>query len=424
MKQSTGPTRSDRAFHLNKEEYATNSLSRALESGLITPEDAGLITDFIAELKSTSHIGPSRIYKLTLTLVNWRRHIGPYTANTIREIYQGITALSTATYQRSPPRWSATTTPAQKEQPYKQNTQHDYVKFLKRFYLWLIEQGHTQVTVSQIKKIQPPSWDPMTKNADDLLNEMEILAMLRSCQNSRDRAIIATLYESGVRIQELATLSWAQVTFDDWGVVINIDRKTGKKTCKPRYIRLVMAREYLSTWRDDYPFDPAGKAVVFLTSRNRPLQYGGIAKQIREIAERANIQKHVTPHLFRHSRITHLLQQGYSMSTIKLTMWGSLSTNMISVYGHLSNKDIDDEVLERTGVKPRDNEMPNAVAHHQCPSCYAINGPTSNFCGVCGRPLTAPAIASQNELMRFIESHPELVEILKRDANAVSVSTA
>ena len=57
-------------------------------------------------------------------------------------------------------------------------------------------------------------------------------------KNWGDRAIIATLYESGVRIQELATLSWSQVTFDEYGVIMNIDARTGKKTCKPRYIRL------------------------------------------------------------------------------------------------------------------------------------------------------------------------------------------
>jgi integrase/recombinase XerD len=215
MKHTPGPTRSDRPFHLTKEAYATTSMQRALESGRITPEDFRLIADFIGELKSTNHIGASRVNKLTQSLVNWRRFIGPYAENPIREIHRGITAFSTATYQRSSPHWKGVQKSVGKEHPYKQNTRHDYVKFLKRFYLWLIEQGHSTIPVTEIKKVHPPSWDPMTKNNDDLLTEDEILAMIRSCQSSRDRAIIATLYESGVRIQELATLSWAQVTFDE-----------------------------------------------------------------------------------------------------------------------------------------------------------------------------------------------------------------
>ena len=209
-------------------------MQRALESGRITSEDFGLISDFICELRSNNHIGSSRVNKLTQSLVNWRRFIGPYSENTIRDIHRGITTFSTATYQRSSPHWKGVPKPLGKEHPYKQNTRHDYVKFLKRFYLWLIEQGYSKITLSEIKKIQPPSWDPMTKNNDDLLTEKEILAMIRSCQSSRDRAIIATLYESGVRIQELATLSWSQVTFDECGVVVNIDRKTlGKDRYAP-----------------------------------------------------------------------------------------------------------------------------------------------------------------------------------------------
>ncbi|MGP8086313.1 MAG: tyrosine-type recombinase/integrase [Methanoregula sp.] len=371
MKNQPGPVRSDRPFHLANEKYAAASLRRALENGVITKEDAVLITDFVAEIKSTKHIGPSRFNKLTQALIVWRHYIGPYSDNTIRDIHRGIIALESATYQRfCPPYISEHARKPPREHPYKQNTRHDFVKYLKRFYLWLIEQGSTKITQAEIMKIQPPSCDPLTKNADDILSGDEILAMIRGCQNSRDRAIIATLYESGVRIQELATLSWSQLTFDEYGVIINIDARTGKKTCKPRYIRLVMAREYLSTWHDDYPFLPEGKALVFLTSRGRPLQYCGVAKQIREIAERVNIQKNVTPHLFRHSRITHLLQQGYSIQTIKLMMWGSLSSNMISVYAHLSNRDVDAEVLERNGIHVAQKEPANIVPVHQGPHCH------------------------------------------------------
>ena len=184
-----------------------------------------------------------------------------------------------------------------------------------------------------------------------------------------------------------------------------------------------MAREYLSTWHDDYPFMPEGKSLVFLTSRGRPLQYAGVAKQIREIAERVNIRKNITPHLFRHSRITHLLQQGYSIQTIKLMMWGSLSTDMISVYAHLSSRDVDAEVLERNGIHVPHQKPVNTVPVHQCPHCHSINGPTSNFCHVCGRPLNAAATASQKEVMEFIESHPDLMEIINRGSRYLTPET-
>ena len=90
----------------------------------------------------------------------------------------------------------------------------------------------------------------MTKTAGQMLTEDEVRAMIDACQTSRDRAIIATLYEGGFRVQELGTLTWAQVKFDDYGTVVNVDEKTGA----PRYIRLVTATQYLIQWKNDFPF--------------------------------------------------------------------------------------------------------------------------------------------------------------------------
>ena len=104
-------------------------------------------------------------------------------------------------------------------------------------------------------------------------------------------------------------------------------------------------------------------------------------------------------------------------------MWGSLSSNMISVYAHLSNRDVDAEVLERNGIHVAHKEPANIVPVHQCPHCHSINGPTSNFCHVCGRPLNATATASQKEVMKFIESHPDLMEIIRRESNRLTVET-
>ena len=109
-----------------------------------------LITDFVAEIKSTKHIGPSRFNRLTQALIVWRHYIGQYPDNTIRDIHRGIIALESATYQRfCPPYISEHARKPPRERPYKQNTRHDFVKYLKRFYLWLIEQGRAEYHASR-----------------------------------------------------------------------------------------------------------------------------------------------------------------------------------------------------------------------------------------------------------------------------------
>ena len=246
-------------------------------------------------------------------LVNWRRFIGPFDQNTADDIYQGIGKRKTTLYH---------------DRPIKQNTLRDYITFLKRYYVWLIKNQYSTIPVDKIKVIKPPGADTMTKTSEDLLTEQEVLDMLGACMNSRDRALIGVMYEGAFRIIEMATLEWQQVKFDQIGVVIN----TNKKTEKPRYVRLVSSVPLLAAWRKDYPYESTGENLVFITHQHRPLEHGQIALQVKKIAKRAGIKKRIHLHLFRHSRVTHLLNQGCSESVVKMMCWGSTGTKMLGNY--------------------------------------------------------------------------------------------
>ena len=63
------------------------------------------------------------------------------------------------------------------------------------------------------------------------------------------------------------------------------------------------------------------------------------------------MDKHLTLHLFRHSRITHLLQQGVSESVIKMMMWGTIETKMFRDYAHLNGDDTDREIFKLYGIE-------------------------------------------------------------------------
>jgi hypothetical protein len=232
------------------------------------------------------------------------------------------------------------------------------------------------------------------KTAEQMLTEAEVKRMIESCKISRDRAIIAMLYEGGFRIGELGKLRWDQVKFNDWNVVVNVNEKTGF----PRYIPLVMARPYLAQWKNDYPGEIHEQGYVFLTNnQHRQLQYAGVAKQLRVNAERAGIKKHLTPHLFRHSRITHLIQQGYNESIIKKMMWGNINTDMFAVYAHLTDNDIEAEIARKNGILSQtQKKAEHSLEPRQCSRCFVINAPTCNFCATCGLPLTEEY---QNEML-------------------------
>ncbi|MDT8357813.1 MAG: tyrosine-type recombinase/integrase [Methanomicrobiaceae archaeon] len=220
--QLRAPRRSDRSFHNVKAEYGDRTLDRAIDSGLLEPAEAELLREYIADLEATSGIGVSRANKIITILTRWRSFIDFYSDNQIGDLHRGISKFKQARYQGH---------------PYTQNTVREYLTFLKRFYRWLVRSGNSWIDLEEVDRIRPPAWDTMTKTASQLLTEEgEVGAMIDHCLNARDRALIAMLYEGGFRIIELGTLTWEQVQFDEYGMIVNVNCKTEKA----RYVRLVM----------------------------------------------------------------------------------------------------------------------------------------------------------------------------------------
>jgi site-specific recombinase XerD len=342
------PTRHVENFHGLKAEYAENSILRAVADGRMLPDDAKLIREFIAEMKATKGISLGRSNKLIYTLVRWRSFVGPYRTNTIADLYEGIERLKAARLPDG--------------MPFKQNTLRDFLAALKRFYLWLRENNYVNLPEKKLKGLQCVPADTMTKTAEQLLTEDEVRAMIDACMTSRDRALIAVLYDGALRGEEIGKLTWEQVKFDDYGAVLNVNEKTGH----PRHIRIVGAAPYLTAWKNDYPCILAPKGLVFLSPAHKPMTSDGISAQLKKIGKRAGITKRITTHLFRHSRITHMVIQRYNESTIKLSSWGNLNTNMFQTYVHLTGTDIDNEVLARQGIHRPESERSEAMDPRIC----------------------------------------------------------
>jgi hypothetical protein len=168
-----------------------------------------------------------------------------------------------------------------------------------------------------------------------------------------------------------------------------------------------MATQYLITWKNDYPARIHDDGLVFLTSHHKPMTYAGLATQLKKIAHRSGITKRVTPHLFRHARVTHLRQKGYSESTIMKMIWGNPNTSMLATYAHLTDADIDDEILSREGIKPPKIPGSGAMAPCQCANCGAVNTPTQSICSVCGQPLDEQVRKSIDRIKKEIETSDE-----------------
>ena len=334
-------------------------------------------------------ISPQRRYKIVYTLIGWRRFIGPFRTNTFPDLNSGIRRLREARIKGG--------------RPYRQNTVRDFIEILKTFYRRLSNRGYSTIRLSDINELRAPATDMMVRTASDIFSPDEVRAMVRACQNSRDRALIACLFDGGLRTKEVAMMTWGEVKFDEIGAVVS----TRMKTKWPRRVRLIPSAKYLSRWRNDFPGDPTGDTLVFCTREGRALTWTGVGAQLRRIASRAGITKRITPHLFRHSRITDLIRRGVSKTAIEMMMWGHVGTNQITTYAHLTDIDLDAALLDSYGIRRKEPATARAMDPRECPRCASINRPTDAFCEVCGAPLTGEVAMTMDDIRRAIEATPE-----------------
>lgn len=376
------------------------SFKKSLLAGVIVQDDVDLIREFVHERQAQRHISDGRVNKTIFTLVNWRRFIlRPYREAGIADIYSGVAGLKTGK--------------STKDRSFKQNTVHDYIRILKPFILWLIENGYSVLPEKKILGITAPAADHQTTKPDEILTLEEIEQLIKVCMNPRDRAFIALFYESGARIGEVCRLTWRDVIFDKYGVKVYID---DQKTNKRRYSRLTMSRQDLAAWKADYhPGEALPDSLVFLTFKGRALDYIQACRIIQRLVERTGMKKRVHPHLFRKSRITHMIAQNYQESVIKESLWGNINTGMFRTYVCLAEKDIDAEFLERAGIQVKQEEN-KILQPRPCPECHAINSPNTRFCPECGTSLTGEAAEEQRDLeQRVLTDREVLREIIREE---------
>jgi integrase/recombinase XerD len=172
----------------------------------------------------------------------------------------------------------------------------------------------------------------------DTLNVEEIDMLMEAIDHSkpegqRNRAIIETLYSSGLRVTELTELRLSNTYFD-----IGFIRVVGKGD-KERLVPLgSSARKYIQIYieeiRDHLPIKKDSQDIVFLNRRGGKISRVMIFTIIKDLAKRAGINKKISPHTFRHSFATHLIEGGADLRAVQ-EMLGHESITTTEIYTHL-----------------------------------------------------------------------------------------
>lgn len=397
-------------FYNNANKYDFN---RSLKRYNISEEDQKLIQDYLNEKQAIDHISDTRARKIGFTLIGWSRFITkPWRDVTLSDVLAGITTMKKSRAIRF---WSNGET--YDGGPLSKSTQYDFVVILKPYLLWLQETGIIKISEKDIvKKIKPPKLaDPTERiKSSDILTFDEVQKIIDAALTIRDRAILSVLYESGARVGEIGRATWEDAIFDEYGIKFYIvDTKTNKR----RYSRLTISNAALSTLKDKHP-TPYGNNFIFLNPDGTPMTYIGIKRVLDRAISRSGITKKVTPHMLRHARATHMVQQNYNESTIKKSLWNNLNSKMFQTYVSLGEQDIDREFLKQAGVKVQDeSEKAEKMKSPTCGRCHFVNAPGAQFCNKCGNPLTNRAAGDQDDLMNHLykqmATNPQVAEAIR-----------
>ena len=98
---------------------------------------------------------------------------------------------------------------------------------------------------------------------------------------------------------------------------------------------------------------------------------------------------------------------------VKKIAWGSVRSNMLATYAHLSDADVDRVLLAKAGIKTPEKKAEVGVRARQCGHCGKINGSTDKHCANCGTPITKSGLKNKEDIIRLIDENPELYKILK-----------
>ena len=160
----------------------------------------------------------------------------------------------------------------------------------------------------------------------------------------RDQAMLEVLYSCGLRVSELTSLRIQDLFFGEGYI-----RVIGKGD-KQRIVPIsAVARERIHRYLDKRPGARSNEDILFLNNRGGKLTRVMVFTILKEAAQRAGIHKHISPHTFRHSFATHLLEGGASIRQVQ-EMLGHESILTTEIYTHLDNSHLRRTVEEHLPV--------------------------------------------------------------------------
>jgi integrase/recombinase XerD len=215
-------------------------------------------------------------------------------------------------------------------------TQARILSGIRSFYDYMLLEKHVKHNPTEF--IEFPR---LSRKLPSVLSSDEIEKILEQIDQSkeggfRNKVILELLFACGLRVSELINLEIGNISFkEEWIMVTGKGNKQRLVPISDNALHLI--KVYLETERNKMAAGPKDKEVLFLNRRGNRLSRVFIFMMLKDLAEKAGIKKNISPHTFRHSFATGLVNNGADLRAVQ-NMLGHESITTTEIYAHLDKK--------------------------------------------------------------------------------------
>lgn len=298
----------------------------------------------------------------------------------------------------------------------KAKTIEQYAITLKVFFIWLYN-GQEQPEMVQDIIRKRSALEPIKDN--EVLTPKEVMSMIDTCLNRRDKAILSLMFETGCRVGELVACNIDD--FINFGryAKIRLNGKTGIRT-----VAVSDCVTFIEQWLNEHPFNNDSNAPLFTTESSNNLRCRlstqAVAGILNRAGETADIKKRYHPHWFRHSGLTHYTNKYHANERdLKIRAGWSESSNMHLRYIHYGEDEVNLNYLKAKGIdvkthNPKEDKLLDPKVCTRCKEIYPneptkwIHPPTAKYC-YCGQVLDVTELKRIETLQKDADKFTEIL---------------
>ena len=223
-------------------------------------------------------------------------------------------------------------------------SQSRIISGIKAFYKYLILEDY--LTVNPTELIESPK---IGLKLPDTLSVSEIDSLISAIdlshpQGERNRAILEVLYSCGLRVSELTNLKLSNIRFKE-GYVKVVGKGNKERFAPIGGVAIKFLKIYLNEIRTHQDIKKGSEDIVFLNRRGKQLTRVMIFTIIKDLATKIGMKKKISPHTFRHSFATHLIEGGADLRAIQ-EMLGHESITTTEIYTHLDREFLRESIIQ------------------------------------------------------------------------------